>query len=142
MADGRWQVLQGDLYMQIDRSIVLEKYIGKSLRIQAAYLRRIMAYHAAIGRLCCWCRCLHTPVGMCLNTLLVSQHPVGMCLNTLLVCVCDREPGDGVPAVQQKTWHPQHFRGVAGGVWQYPYSIPRGVPSSDSIRLASPQNRA
>jgi hypothetical protein len=34
MADGRWQVLQGDLYMQINRSIVLEKYIGKSLRIQ------------------------------------------------------------------------------------------------------------
>jgi hypothetical protein len=34
VADGRWQVLQGDLYMQIhvDRSIVLhvEKYIGKS----------------------------------------------------------------------------------------------------------------
>jgi hypothetical protein len=36
MADGRWQVLQGDLYMQIYRSIVLEKYIGNSLRIQAA----------------------------------------------------------------------------------------------------------
>jgi len=34
MADGRRQVLQGDLYMQIDRSIVLEKYIGNSLRIQ------------------------------------------------------------------------------------------------------------
>ena len=27
MADGRWQVLQGDLYMQIDRSIVLEKFL-------------------------------------------------------------------------------------------------------------------
>jgi hypothetical protein len=39
MADGRWQVLQGDLYMQINRSIVLEKYIGKSLRIQPGVLR-------------------------------------------------------------------------------------------------------
>ena len=36
MADGRRQVLQGDLYMQIDRSIVLEKYIGNSLRMQTA----------------------------------------------------------------------------------------------------------
>ena len=55
MADGRWQVLQGDLYMQIDRSIVLEKYIGNSLRMQAGRLahespRSILHHQPAIPK--------------------------------------------------------------------------------------------